>query len=85
MMKLVKEKDGTVSLNCTEESMKKVISIIGHCVDDEMSDVCMTIDYDSPMHPDNCMDIMIQEVCDVHLNADGSISAYANFVVNGNV
>lgn len=77
-MNLIKNKDGSVSLNCSVEDMQKVICALSYIRGTDFDFLWNHVDRNSPLHPDNCYDLLTQVVEDVDL-VGGYIKAFMVF------
>ena len=81
MSKLIRHTDGSVSIRASEDVIKKLICLSGYVIDTEMAQIGDDVDWDSPLHPDNCMDILKQKVAEVDIDDKGNISVFCHFEV----
>lgn len=79
-MNLIKQKDGTISLNTSVEDMQKIICAMSYIQGTSFDFLWDHVDYDSPLHPENCVDILTQVVEEVDL-IDGNIKIQVGFKV----
>lgn len=77
-MNLIKNKDGSVSLNCSVEDMQKVICALSYIRSTDFDFLWNYVSYDSPLHPENCYDVLTQVVEEVDL-VDGNIQVFTAF------